>query len=82
MKQNEASKQFLNGQMELTIKAWESYANLEAAFEKAIDSVECNYQDKENWQLLRPEIEDFFSDVTRFLRLAILNPTNDDMNVL
>lgn len=64
--------------MELTIKAWESYANLEAAFEKAIDSAERNYQDKENWQLLRPEIEDFFSDVTRYLRLAILNPTNDE----
>lgn len=68
--------------MELTIKAWESYANLEAAFDKAIDSAERNYQDKENWRLLRAEIEGFFSDVTRYLREAILNPTNDDMNVL
>jgi hypothetical protein len=82
MKQNEASKQVPNGQMELTIKAWESYANLEAAFDKAIDSAERNYQDKENWRLLRAEIEGFFSDVTRYLREAILNPTNDDMNVL
>ena len=82
MKQNEASKQVPNGQMELTIKAWESYANLEAAFDKAIDSAERNYQDKENWRLLRAEIEGFFSDVTRYLREAILNPTNDEMNVL
>ncbi len=81
MKQNEASKQVPNGQMELTIKAWEAYANLEAAFEKAIDSAERNYQDKENWRLLRAEIEDFFSDVTRYLREAILNPTNKERDI-
>ena len=81
MKQNEASKQVPNGQMELTIKAWESYANLEAAFGNAIESAGQHYQDKENWRLLRAEIEGFFSDVTRYLREAILNPTNKERDI-
>lgn len=63
---------------EMSNRAWVAYANLEAAFENAIKCAERNYTDKENWRLLRPEIEDFFSDVTRLLRLAILNPNNEE----
>jgi hypothetical protein len=74
MKQNEALKQAQKGQWELTIEAWEAYANLETAFNDAIECVERNYQDKDNWRLMRPEIEDFFADVTHYLRIAILNP--------
>ncbi len=65
-------------QCEMSNKAWVAYANLEAAFENAIDCAERNYQDKDNWRLLRPDIEDYFSDVTRFLRMAILNPKNEE----
>lgn len=82
MKQDEASKQAQTGQMELTIKAWEAYANLETAFDNAIESAGRHYQDKEEWRLLRADIEGYFADVKNYLRTAILNPTNEERATL
>ncbi len=67
-----------NNRIEKENEAWKAYANLEAAFEKAIVCAERNYTDEQNWRLLRHEIEDYFSYTMRFLRNAILNPDNKD----